>query len=54
MAITKYTVAEHAQVTETVRTFLKKTGKVLYDQLSKEEKEELRSELDAEVQTKES
>lgn len=46
MAFTKFTSSESIQVkTEVVQGYFKKVGKVVYDQLTKEEKEELNQEL---------
>lgn len=46
MGFTKFTNSESLQVkTDTVQTFLKKAGKVNYDQLTTEEREELNEQL---------
>ena len=46
MAFTKFTNSESIDVkTEAVQKYFKRVGKVIYDQLTKEEKEELNKEL---------
>jgi len=46
MAFTKYNSSEKIKVeTEIVQNYFKRVGKVVYDQLTKEEKEELNKEL---------
>jgi hypothetical protein len=46
MAFTKFTNSESIDVkTETVQKYFQRVGKVVYDQLTKEEKEELNKEL---------
>jgi hypothetical protein len=46
MAFTKFTNSESIDVkTETVQKYFKRVGKVVYEQLTNEEKEELNKEL---------
>jgi len=46
VAFTKFTSSESIQVeTEIVQNYFKRVGKVVYDQLTKEEREELNQEL---------
>lgn len=46
MAFTKFTSSESIKVeTEIVQNYFKRVGKVVYDQLTKEEREELNQEL---------
>ena len=46
MAFTKFTTSESLNVkTEKVQQYFRRVGKVNYDQLTKEEKEELNKEL---------
>jgi hypothetical protein len=46
MAFTKFTNSESLSVkTETVQNYFKRVGKVTYEQLSEEEREELNKEL---------
>lgn len=47
MGFTKFTTSESLSVkTEKVQDYFKRVGKVQYDQLTKEEKEQLNKELD--------
>lgn len=51
MAFTKFTNSESLSVkTDTVQKFFLKVGKVNYDQLTKEEKEELNKELNTQTE----
>jgi hypothetical protein len=46
MGFTKFTTSESINVkTETVQNYFKRVGKVVYDQLTEEEREELNKEL---------
>lgn len=46
VAFTKFTSSESIEVeTEIVQNYFKRVGKVVYDQLTKEEREELNQEL---------